>query len=133
MHCCTWQHSFASPTVMASGITSVLGTILPTLKSRAFKFSCQRGVQQLAQTWRTRRRFVFFCSLCLCLCLCLQTQTSQEAPTLATFSAFASDCTESRGLLVAQALLQLTAKLVQQANFLTHCGRQHAASLYRLM
>jgi len=50
-----------------------------------------------------------------CLCLCL----SQIAITLAIFLAAASDCTENRGLLAAQALLQLTAKLAQQANSLS--------------
>jgi len=44
---------------------------------------------------------------------------SQIATTLANFLAPASDCTENRGLLVAQALLQLTAKLAQQANSLS--------------
>jgi len=44
---------------------------------------------------------------------------SQTATTLANFLAPASDCTENRGLLVAQALLQLTAKLAQQANSLS--------------
>jgi len=44
---------------------------------------------------------------------------SQIVTTLANFLAPASDCSENRGLLVAQALLQLTAKLAQQANFLS--------------
>ncbi len=44
---------------------------------------------------------------------------SQIATTLAHFWALASDCTENRGLLVAQALLQVTAKLAQQANSLS--------------
>ena len=44
---------------------------------------------------------------------------SQIATTLANFLAPASDCTENRGLLVAQALLQLTAKLAQQPNSLS--------------
>jgi len=44
---------------------------------------------------------------------------SQIATTLAIFLAAASDCTENRGLLAAQALLQLTAKLAQQANSLS--------------
>jgi len=58
--------------------------------------------------------------LCLCLCLCLPSKSkSQIATTLANFLAAASDCTENRGLLVAQALLQLTAKLAQQANSLS--------------
>ena len=59
---------------------------------------------------------------CLCLCLCLPSKSkskSQIATTLANFLAPASDCTENRGLLVAQALLQLTAKLAQQANSLS--------------
>ncbi len=57
-----------------------------------------------------------------CLCLCLPSKSkskSQIATTLANFLAPASDCTENRGLLVAQALLQLTAKLAQQANSLS--------------
>ncbi len=55
-----------------------------------------------------------------CLCLCLPSKSkSQIATTLAYFLAPASDCTENRGLLVAQALLQLTAKLAQQANSLS--------------
>jgi len=53
-----------------------------------------------------------------CLCLCLPSK-SQIATTLAIFLPLASDCTENRGLLVAQALLQLTAKLAQQANSLS--------------
>jgi len=44
---------------------------------------------------------------------------SQIATTPANFLAPASDCTENRGLLVAQALLQLTAKRAQQANSLS--------------
>ena len=61
---------------------------------------------------------------CLCLCLCLPSKSkskskSQIATTLANFLAPASDCTENRGLLAAQALLQLTAKLAQQANSLS--------------
>ncbi len=54
-----------------------------------------------------------------CLCLCLPSSQSQIATTLANFLAPASDCTENRGLLVAQALLQLTAKLAQQADSLS--------------
>ena len=46
---------------------------------------------------------------------------SQMACTLVKFCPLASECTENRGLLVAQSLLQLTAKLAQQANFLTFC------------
>ena len=42
------------------------------------------------------------------------------ATTLAVFSSLESDCTENRGLPDAQALLQLTAKLAQQAN-LSYC------------
>ncbi len=60
--------------------------------------------------------------LCLCLCLCLPSKSkskSQVATTLAFFLAPASDCTENRGLPAAQALLQLTAKLAQQANSLS--------------
>jgi len=53
--------------------------------------------------------FVFVCRL----------NQSQIASTLANFLAPASDCTENKGLLVAQALLQLTAKLAQQANSLS--------------
>ena len=56
---------------------------------------------------------------CLCLCLCLPSKSkskSQIATTLALLWAFASDC---RGLLVAQALFQVTAKLAQQANSLS--------------
>ncbi len=53
-------------------------------------------------------------------CLCLPSKSkSQIATTLANFLAPASDSTENRGLLVAQALLQLTAKLAQQANSLS--------------
>ena len=37
------------------------------------------------------------------------------------FFALGSDCTENRGLLVAQALLELTAKLVQQARCMAFC------------
>ncbi len=37
--------------------------------------------------------------------------SKQKATTLANVLALASDCTENRGLLVAQALLQVTAKL----------------------
>jgi len=44
---------------------------------------------------------------------------SQIATTLAIFLAAASDCAEKRYLLAAQALLQLTAKLAQQANSLS--------------
>ena len=52
--------------------------------------------------------------------LCLPSKSkSQIATTLAIFLAAASDCTENRGLLAAQALLQLTAKLAQQANSLS--------------
>ena len=52
--------------------------------------------------------------------LCLPSKSkSQIATTLAIFLAAASDCIENRGLLAAQALLQLTAKLAQQANSLS--------------
>ncbi len=57
-----------------------------------------------------------------CLCLCLPSKSKskgQIATTLAVFLAAASDCTENSGLLAAQALLQLTAKLAQQANSLS--------------
>ena len=47
---------------------------------------------------------------------------SQMACTLVKFCPLASECTENRGLLVAQSLLQLTAKLAQQANFLIFCS-----------
>ena len=50
--------------------------------------------------------FVFVCRL----------SQSQIATTLAIFGTLANDC---RGLLVAQALLQVTAKLAQQANSLS--------------
>ena len=43
---------------------------------------------------------------------------TQEATTLAIFLALATESTENRGLLLAQALLQVTAKLAQQANFI---------------
>jgi len=43
-------------------------------------------------------------------------------------SAPASDCTENRGLLVVQALLQVTAKLCQQANSLFFCENALANS-----
>ena len=43
------------------------------------------------------------------------------ATTLAKFCPPASDCTESRGLQVAQALPQLTAKLAQQPNLVAFC------------
>ncbi len=56
---------------------------------------------------------------CLCLCLFKSKSKSQIATTLAISLALASDCTENRGLLVAQALLQVTAKLAQQANSLS--------------
>jgi len=49
-----------------------------------------------------------------CLCLCLPSKSkskSQMVTTLAIFLAAASDCIENRGLLAAQTLLQLTAKL----------------------
>ncbi len=49
----------------------------------------------------------------------LSKSKSQIATTLANFLAPAGDCTQRRGLLVAQALLQLTAKLAQQANSLS--------------
>ena len=55
------------------------------------------------------------------LCVCLPSKSelkSQTITTLANFVATAGDCTASRGLLVAQALLQLTAKLAQQADSL---------------
>jgi len=53
------------------------------------------------------------------LSLSLSKSKSQIATALAIFLAAASDCTENRGLLAAQALLQLTAKLAQQANSLS--------------
>jgi len=56
--------------------------------------------------------FVFVCSLS-------QSLKVKWQQTLAKFCTLASDCTENRGLLVAQALLQVTAKLAQQANCLT--------------
>ena len=49
--------------------------------------------------------------------------------TLAKFCPLATDCTENRGLLVAQALLQVTAKLAQQADFLTFCEKALARSM----
>ena len=61
---------------------------------------------------------------------------SQEASTLAIFLALATGSTENRGLLVAQALLQVTAKLARQANFITFLGKcsglQHTALLDKL-
>jgi len=52
---------------------------------------------------------------CLCLCKAKSKSKSQIATTLAIFWALASDC---RGLLIAQTLLQVTAKPAQQANSL---------------
>jgi len=67
-----------------------------------------------------------------CLCLCLQSKSQslkvKWQQTLAKFCPLASDCTENRGLLVAQALLQVTAKLAQQANFLAFCEKALASS-----
>ncbi len=60
-------------------------------------------------------------------CLCLS--QSQIATTLAIFWALASDC---RGLLVAQALLQLTAKLAQQANSLSFVKMLWLTLLHKL-
>ena len=40
-----------------------------------------------------------------------------------------SDCTDNRGLLVAQALLELTAKLVQQARCMAFCENALAHSM----
>ena len=50
------------------------------------------------------------------------------ATTLAVFSSLESECTENRGLPDAQALLQLTAKLAQQAN-LSYCEIAPATSM----
>ncbi len=68
-----------------------------------------------------RTVFVFVCRLevrIVFVFVCLSKSKSQIATTLAIFLTPASDCTENRGLLVAQALLQLTARLAQQANSL---------------
>ncbi|DBA69816.1 TPA: hypothetical protein ACH3X2_012535 [Trebouxia sp. C0005] len=56
-------------------------------------------------------------SLSLSLSASESKSNSQIATALAIFWALASDCTGNRGLLVAQALLQVIAKLAQQANF----------------
>ena len=50
------------------------------------------------------------------------------ATTLTKLCPLASDCTEIRGLQVAQALLQLTAKLAQQLNLLVFCEYVLASS-----
>ena len=50
------------------------------------------------------------------VCRLSQSQNVKWQPLWQVFWTPASDCTENRGLLVAQALLQLTAKLAQQAN-----------------
>ena len=54
---------------------------------------------------------------------------SQQGNTLAMLSATGRDCTENKVLLVAQALLELIAKLVQQANYLAFCESIVAHSL----
>jgi len=66
--------------------------------------------------------FVFVCSLS-------QSLKVKWQQTLAKFCPLASDCTENRGLLVAQALLQVTAKLAQQANCLTFCEKALASNI----
>ena len=63
--------------------------------------------------------FVFICSL----------SQSQSGSTLAVVFALGSDCTENRGLLIAQALLELTAKLVQQARCMAFCEYALAHSM----
>ena len=54
--------------------------------------------------------------------------------TLTIYFASGGDCTENRGLLVAQPLLELTAKLdnVQQANYLAFCENAVAHSMVGL-
>ncbi len=58
-----------------------------------------------------------------CLCLCRPSKSKskkvKQQPLWQFFWALASDCTQNRGLLVAQALLQVAAKLAPQANSLS--------------
>ena len=49
--------------------------------------------------------------------------------TLAVFVAPGRDCTENRGLLVVQSLLELRAKLDQQASYLAFCENAVAHSI----
>ncbi len=54
-----------------------------------------------------------------CVCLCLPSKWISKSQTATTLAFFLADCTENRGLLVAQALFQLTAMLAQQASSLS--------------
>ena len=64
-------------------------------------------------------------------CICLPSKSkSQIATTLAMFLVPASGCTENRGLLVAQALLQVTAKVAPQQTpcLLCKCSAENVPS-----
>ena len=141
-HICIAVHSSIPCIPKCPGIMSQLitGNYVIKLKGIASEFSCQRGVQQSALLWQPKVQVSAGADcLCCCLSLCLLSKSkSQIATTLAHFLAPAGDCTPRRGLLVAQALLQLTAGLAQQANSLSSVdmplltAHVYTASLYKL-
>ena len=55
---------------------------------------------------------------------------NKQGSTLAIFWAPGRDCTENRGLLVALALLEVRAKLVEQANYQAFCENAVAHSVF---
>lgn len=91
------------------------GDNVTKFESQRFKVQLS-GVQQLALPQKVRRRCGFV----------LVWHQSQSQVSNGSHSgillALATESTENRGLLVAQALLQVTAKLVQQANFMNSAG-----------
>ena len=64
--------------------------------------------------------------------MCIVFVCRHLTPFLANLLAPASDCTGNKGLLVAQASLQMTANLAQQANSLSSVRIQQAALLHKL-
>ena len=64
-----------------------------------------------------------------CVCHCLQSKSKSVRQQPGIFFAPGRDCTENRGLLVAQSLLELRAKLGQQASCLAFCENAVAYSI----
>ncbi len=107
-------------TANCHGIVSQLITGNYVIKFKRNSFRFQLSARGIATCFASAQPKAQVSGGVDCLCLCLPSKSkSQIATTLANFLAPASDCTENRGLLVAQALLQLTAKLAQQENSLS--------------
>ena len=123
LHCCNWQHNPASPNAPAFQFNILLGIAQPSLSITRFRLhskicvsvKCLRpaagAVQQSAVEVKVKGQGE---GQTLAICFAQAVQCAVEA--------FASGCTESKGLLTAQAQPLSEESLCRQQAFATSCA-----------